>query len=178
MFCFSKNFMKNLSRQLPGERVLLARMVGGQKHQLFPELSRSAVAKLWARLGNDSARFLVGLEKGIESDLSKHEHDADVFQKVQFLHEIGTTFFEFIFCRLVRRRGAAHSRGDVTALEFQSVVPAHGIRLIRKTKPVQSPIQPVPAAIPGKYSTGAISPMGRRGESDNKKTRFWIAESR
>lgn len=136
------------------------------------------MAKLRTGFRHGAAVLLIGLQIGIESDLSKHEHDADVFQKVQFLHEIGTTFFEFIFCRLVRRRGAAHSRGDVTALEFQSVVPAHGIRLIRKTKPVQSPIQPVPAAIPGKYSTGAISPMGRRGESDNKKTRFWIAESR
>lgn len=50
--------------------------------------------------------------------------------------------------------------------------------LIRETGFVQSPEQPIAAAVAGKNSTGAIAAVRRGRESDNQQTRVRVAKTR
>lgn len=136
------------------------------------------MAKVRARPDHDPASLPVSLQKGIERDLSQRDDDAETSQKLQLAHQIRPAIFKLFFGGLVRRRGAAYGRADITILELHSIVPLHRIRLAGKAKRVEGFIEPITASIPCEHPSGPVSAMGRGGEPHDEKPRPRIPESR
>jgi len=141
------------------------------------KLDKPAVAKLGTRLWNRTPVFLISLEKRIKGDLSQRQDDPDILEELQLLYEIGAASLELISRRFVRRRRAAHRRGNVTVLEPETVVAAHGIGLVGEAELIEGFIEPVAALIAGEYSSGPVSAIGRRRQTDDQKSGLGIAES-
>jgi hypothetical protein len=92
------------------------------------------------------------------------------------LHEIRPAALEFNRARFIIRRRAPNRGRDVTIREFQTVISMNGVRPIGKSGGVKRSVEPVAAAIPGKYSAGPISSVRGWRQADNQQPRLGIAK--
>ena len=120
------------------------------------------MAKLRARFGRCPAVFLVRRKKRVESDLAQCDDNTDGFEQLELLNEVWPAALEFNSARFIVRRRAPNSGANVTIREFQAVISMNGVRLIGESGGMKRSVEPVTAAIPGKYSTGPITPVRRR----------------
>jgi hypothetical protein len=135
------------------------------------------MAKSRPRFGQRPAIFLVRREKRVESDLSQRDDHTDGFEQFDLLDEIRPAALEFNPRRFIIRRRAPNRGGNVTIREFQSVISPNRVRLIGESGGVKGSVEPVAAAIPGKYSAGPISPVRRRRQADYQQTRLGVAKA-
>ena len=129
------------------------------------------------RFGQYAAIFLMRREKRVESDLSQRDDHANGFEKFELSNQVGPAAFEFIAARFIIRRCATNGGGNVTIREFEAVISLNRVRLIGETSRMQRSIEPVAAAVPGKYSAGSISPVRRWCQADNQQPRLGIAKA-
>ena len=80
--------------------------------------------------------------------------------------------------RFIRRRGAAHRRGDVAVFEAEPVIRADRMGLAAKAEIIQRSIEPIAAAVAGEYSSRAVSTVRGRGEANDQEPGLGIAETR
>ena len=128
--------------------------------------------------GHRPAVLLMRRKKGIEGNLSQRDDHAEVAEQFELLNEVRPAALEFNSARLILRRRAPDRRSNITTSEFQTVVSMNRLRLISKSRSVKRSVEPVAAAISGKYSPGAITAMGRRRQTHDKQPCIKIAEPR
>ncbi len=83
----------------------------------------------------------------------------------------------FSGCRLVRRRRASHRRGDVRAVQTQTVIDRDTGGLIGEAGPPQGCVQEVATAIAGEHAAGAIRPVRGRRQAHEHYTRRRVTEA-
>src|SRR5713101_7526528 len=148
--------------QQPRLRILLARMVNTEKmHSRLRKLHLRTVRKAVFRPGRNHATMLQYSQEDIPSDFSEGEHGLGL-QNVDLAFQIRATIQHFRRERLVIRRSASCRRRDVDILQLQSVIRAHGGRLICKARIIQRLIQENSRAIPGEHSSRAIGAVRTR----------------
>ena len=130
------------------------------------------------RFGHRPAVLLMRRKKGIESNLSQRDDHADIAEQFELFNEVRPAALKFNSARFVLRRRAPNSCGNIAIRQFQTVVSMNRVRLISKSRSVKRSVEPVAAAISGKYSPGAITPMGRRRQTHDQQPCIKIAEPR
>ena len=79
---------------------------------------------------------------------------------------------------LVVRRRAPHRSRDVAIPKDESIVFRDRCRLVRKSRSVESAIQPFSAAISGEGASRAVASVGRGSQADDEDPRVRVPESR
>jgi len=129
------------------------------------------------RFGHRAAVLLMCCKKRIEGNLPQRDDHPEASKQFELLNEVGPAALEFNSARLILRRRAPDRRSNITTSEFQTVVSMSRLRLISKSRSVKRSVEPVAAAISGKYSAGAITAMGRRRQTHDKQPCIRIAEA-
>lgn len=130
------------------------------------------------RFGYGPAVFLMRGKKRIESNLSQGNDHTKTLKQPEFFYKVGAAPLEFYSARLILRGRAPNRSCNIAIDEPQAVSSMNRLRLIRESRSVKRPVEPVAAAISGKDSAGTIAAVGRRGKADNQKTRVGIAKTR
>src|SRR4030095_2040786 len=130
------------------------------------------------RFGHRPAVFLMRCKKGIESNLSQRDDHPEASKQFELFNEVRPAALKFNSARFILRRRAPNSCGNIAIHQFQTVVPVNRVRLISKSRSMKRSVEPVAAAISGKYSAGAITAMGRRRQTHDKQPCIKIAEPR
>ena len=130
------------------------------------------------RFGYGPAVFLMRDKKRIESNFSQRDDHTNALKEPEFFHHIGAAALKFNSARLILGGRASNRSRNITIDEPQAVSSMNRLRLIRESRSVKRPVEPLAAAISGKNSAGTIAPVGRRGKADNQKPRVGIAKTR
>jgi hypothetical protein len=168
--------MKHCVGQPAGLSVLLAWMVGCQKHKSTLKGDDLAMSEAWPWRGGPHAESFDGLQGGSEGDLSERHDNPDLPKQRKLLQEEGATALKLHGGRLVIGWGASGRRGDVTIDEAKAVVTVCRGRLVGETETVQSAVQKVAASIAGEDPARPVSAVRGGGQSDHQQPRARIAE--
>src|ERR1700741_1910082 len=123
----------------------------------------------------DLAVLLQHFEVRVPGDLSERQHRLWP-QNRQFALKVVSAIHCLLRQGLICRRRATHGGRDIHIFQAQSIVPAHGSRLIRKAGTIQSLMQKIARAVTGKDAPRPISSMRRRSQPQNKELRRPVAK--
>jgi len=168
--------MEHRARQLAGEGVLLARVVGADERHSPRQTVRRAVPELGRGRRAEPSLQPARSQVVVEGDLAQCDHHAQARKKPQLVAKEPAAPFEFAGRRLVSWRRATDSGADVAIPEHKPVAPVRRRRLIRESVPVQGFIEPVPAAIAGEHAPRPIPAVGRRCQPEDINARVGITE--
>ena len=164
--------------QLAGERILLARMIGGEDGQVGVEAELCVVPELGPGAGHEmpaageySQRLSIG-------EAPQRHDDPDAAEQVKFPFEPQAAGISFGWGRLVSRRGAPHRCGDEDVCELEPVAARDRLALVGEACPVQSPVQPIAGPISRKHPSSAIRPVCGGREAHHEHSWSWITERR
>ncbi len=131
-----------------------------------------------AWFGHRPAVLLMRCKKGIEGNLSQRDDHPEASKQFELFNEVRPAALEFNSARLILRRRAPDSCGNIAIRQFQTVVAVNRVRLISKSRGMKRSVEPVAAPISRKYSAGAIAPMRCRRQPHDKQPCISIAEPR
>jgi hypothetical protein len=176
--CVAQNPKKHCVRQLARKCILLAGMIRRKKPRQIPRqlITRAMPKRKHSRRRNLSALFQQS-QISPHRNAAQHKHRARS-QNLQFALQKVPAIRHLRGQRLVRRRRATQSRGQVNILQSEPVFAIRGSRLIGKPSAKQRLVQKICGAISGEHSSGAIAAMRRGRESQNQKLGPRIAKSR
>ena len=163
-----KHRLEHWPRQFASEGVLLAGVIRAYQRHPVRQNHRGTMAKPRPRFGYYPTIFFMSRKKRVESDLAQCDDNTDGFEQLELLNEVWPAALEFNSARFIVRRRAPNSGANVTIRQFQAVISMNGVRLIGESGGMKRSVEPVTAAIPGKYSAGPISPVRRRRQADNQ----------
>lgn len=106
------------------------------------------------------------------------EVDAGSLEESELLLEKADALTPLLGERPVPRRGTAHRGGEVAVDEPQAVVARRRSRLVGETVSEEPRHEKVTGSVTGEHATGAVAPVGRRGEPDDDEPRRRIAPTR
>src|SRR5438105_2222961 len=113
-----ENIAQHRSGQLARGGVLLAGMI--RADQYGPP--RSDI--MLAIVSEGEARFRLSkyVQVSVKRESTQGDNHADAFQRGDFAGQVGPAIAEFLRSRLIVRRRAANSSGDVNVREFQAIL--------------------------------------------------------
>src|SRR5256712_7276247 len=117
-------------------------------------------------------------EEGSHRHGSEGDDDSQVLQEYHLSLQVLLAPSELDPRRLVLRWSAPHRGRNVAIPKDESVVFRDRRWLVRKTRAVQSAIQPFSAPISGERASRAVASVSRRSQADNEDPRVGIAKSR
>ena len=126
---------------------------------------------LWSFVESDRSK------RGIESQPAKrhdHTHSGEQFKLAK---QIRSAVRDLTRQRLVLRRRAPNSSGNVTITQAQAVVSVNRFRLIREAGLVQCSKEPVAASISSEDPSGPVTAVRRRREADDEEARSRITKT-
>ena len=164
--------------QSPGEGVLLAHVVAAQHGAAVDRHLDAVPERRDARRQRHAGRPQGRPQRGPAEAAEHDDHPQPRPQQLHLARQPRPAGVALLRCRLVRRRGAPHRRGDVDVVEAQPVVGRDRGRLVRQAGPVQRRIEPVAAAVAGEHPAGAVRAVRRGRQTDDQDLRRRIAEAR
>src|SRR5713101_1632818 len=136
------------ARQLPGERVLLARVEAPEQDDAVSRHERpGAVAEARQRTWQPEPQLASRAEIGVPADLAERDHHPDPGEQRQLLEEERPAVRGLGGERLVAWRRAADRGRDVGAVEPEPVARVSGRGLAREARLVQRLEEPVAAPV-------------------------------
>src|SRR4030095_388519 len=113
----------------------------------------------------------------VPADLAQRDHDPDARQQAQLLEQERLTPLHLEDRRLVGRGRAPHGGRDVSVDQLETVSGIRRRRLAGHALLMERPEQPVPAAIAGEHTSGAVAAVRRGRQPHQQHARRGIAES-
>jgi hypothetical protein len=109
------------------------------------------------------------------SDLPQRDDDLDR-QQVEGLVKPNSAILNLFSRGLVVRWSTMAGVGDDAVVQLETIIKSRGFGLVGEARFVKSPIQPVPAAVAGKHSTGPIGTVCSRSQSNDQQPSFHVAK--
>ena len=157
--------------------VLLAGMIAGnEKGAAIGELGGYVVAERWFARRQGVSGGGVGSQESVEGDAAQSHNDRQIRKKFNLAGDVGAAGGQLIGSEFVLRRSAARGGGNQGVLQLEAIAGAGRFRLVCKSSSVQSPKQPIPAAVAGKHASGAVTAVGRRRQTDYQQAGLWVTE--
>jgi len=153
--------------ELAGERVLLARVIGGNQGGALGESDFGAVGKAWLRFEARPSGHLPSLEKGVKGDPSQGDYNADAREKRELGFQVALAACHLARGGFVGRRRAADRGGDPRVTEGEAVSPMSGRRLRGEAGFVERASEPLAAPVSGEHPARAVPSMGCGGKTDD-----------
>ena len=121
------------------------------------------------------------LQPRIPRDLAERDDDLQAGQMRDLVGQMRQAAVDFFRQRLVRRRRAAHRRGDVDIRQRQSIVDALRRRDVREAGALERRHQEVAGcadAVAGEHAAGPIGAVGGGRQAQDQDARLRIAKAR
>jgi hypothetical protein len=118
-------------------------MVRSDQHPARTQLYFETVLEAWSFFS------WLGYERPdvVEGDLAQRHGDLNLCKQLEFARQVWFAIGHFLRLGLIEGRSAMEYGGDVAIREFQSIIAINRVWLVRKSKPMQCPVEPVAASI-------------------------------
>src|SRR5207247_2083110 len=165
-------------RELAGEGVLLARVVGGDQRDAIGEGRHGAVRGGGGARWPGRAEPAAGTQVRLPADPPEPHDDAHAIQQPERLEKVRLAARELGRRRLVAGRRAAERGGDVRVSEAETVSPMSRGRRVGEARVVERVDVPVAAPVAREHPAGAVAAVRRGCEPDEEEARLRVAEAR
>src|SRR6266571_1036131 len=176
--CAGEHRVEHRPRELPRERVLLTRVVGGEEHEPRRQAVLRPVCEARQRARQRRAAGALGGEEAVVRHLAERDRDPESRQERELAQQPATAGRDLGRRGAVRGRGAAHDRGDERVAQPEPVVALARDGLAREAGAVERGVEPVAALVAGEHAPGPVGAVRCRRESDDEESRRRVAESR
>ena len=176
-FRSTKDIIEHDFGEASGLGVLLAGVIGADRHRSFLKIERDRMAKRrqWQRIF--PLEFFSCREVRLKCNTSQQYHDSNFSKLLQFIEKIWLAVPEFRRQGLVVRRCAVDGRRHITVHQTQAIAGMDRLWLIRKAKSMKRTIKPVTGPVAGEDSAGPVAAMRCRCKSNHHQPRVQFAKT-
>ena len=153
-------------------------MIGRQQHSAIGRLVTRAVFEDVRFFASQQTEPLQVVEIRLKSNPAQRHNDSQILQCGNFAVKKRRTVGKFARRRLIVRRRATGSSGDVEIIELHPIVAIGSVGLAGESSLIQDGEHEVAGSISGERPSGAVGAMRARRQAQDQNPGLGIAESR